>query len=221
MPEPADIQALLAAGDVDALRRLLKHGDDTPPPEAAATPPSTAAKLPAASPPTTDYDLFADRPMLRLSIESVNLRLRSVRTMGKLLWPAGHAVAQMLARLPPPPTPAALLELGAGAGVPSLIAAASGAFARGVLATDCFEENLQLIRHNDTLNGARLTATARLDVGEKGALQALVAQHLCGGVDAPLLLVACDSACPPRPCVAHENNAAWSARARHRRAAPR
>ena len=177
---------MLASGDVDALRRLLKHGDaqaPTPPPVAAAS-----------------TSLFSDRPLHQITAHHVTLEFRGVRTMGKLIWPAGHAVALQLAHsasVRPPPQPLAMLEIGAGAGIASLVAAASGAFARGVIATDCFEEVVELIRHNDVLNGHALAAAIRLDIGERGALRTLVQTRLPGGVDGALVLVACDMSYDP------------------------
>lgn len=197
-----DLDALLLSGDIDALRLRLKEGG----PPTAKTQPATQPAFfqNACIPPdvertqpsiTAHKSLFADRPKLRITIEGVSLHLRGVRTMGKLLWPAGHAIAKLLATAPAPPVAAALLEFGAGAGVPSLIAAGSGRFARGVVATDAFDENVHLLRHHDELNGGKLTAAALLDVWEKGALTALVAQHF--GTSAPCLLVACDMSYDP------------------------
>ena len=175
------LRTLLASGDVDALRLLLKQGDAAPAP--------TPARAPAAP------NLFSDRPLLRLSIEHVTMHLRSVRTMGKLVWPAGHAVALLIARRTArssPPLPLALIEIGAGAAVPSLVAAATGAFSQGVVATDFTEPNVELVRHHAELNGLALRAE-RLDVGEGGALVELVERSLgVAASEGALLLLACD-----------------------------
>ena len=189
----ADLQSILAAGDVDSLRRLLKHGNSDTDQSAPAKAVTPAIKATAAS-----TALFAHRPILQMPIEHMTLRLRSVRTMGKLLWPAGDAVARLLLRLPPPPQPTAMLEIGAGAAVPSLVAAAHGTFTRGVVATDAFEEVVQLVCHHDELNGARLTAAERLDVAERGALHSIVEARFGLHADAPsILLVACEMSYDP------------------------
>ena len=189
----ADLQSLLAVGDVDAVRRLLKQGEAQQP----TTPDPEPPPKPAIEPTTTAAQLFADRPIVQLSVEQITLQLKSVRTMGKLLWPAGESVARIFTRLAPASPPALLIELGAGSAVPSLVAAACGIFARGVVATDCFEEYLQLCRHNDSLNGSRLSAVERLDVTEAGALSAVVQQLLPGRPASPVLVLASEMGYDP------------------------
>mmetsp|Transcript_3920 Transcript_3920/g.13567 ORF Transcript_3920/g.13567 Transcript_3920/m.13567 type:complete len:358 (-) Transcript_3920:67-1140(-) len=191
--EDADALSLIASGDVDSLRRLLKHGDPRP------TVDRPAVDRPPAS--LVRSGLLADTATLRMQVEHLSMQLCSFRTMGKLLWPGGHAVALAIAsrRAEPPPWPMGLLEVGAGAGMASLVAAALGGdiFARGVVATDCFEENVQVLQRNDSLNGSRLASVERLDVHEGGALSALVERRFGAGGEgdagpAPLLVVACE-----------------------------
>jgi predicted nicotinamide N-methyase len=194
MAEDAALRGVLAAGDVDELRRLLKHGTM----ESSESSSPTVPERPVITATATSRNLFTDRPLLQLGITpSMTLKVRSFRTMGKLCWPAGHAVALMIAKrssCPTPVRPFAMLEVGAGTGIPSLAAAAGGAFSLGVVATDCFDDNIQLLRHNDRLNGERLHTVERIDVGESGALRALVGEKF---PEADLLLVACEMSYDP------------------------
>ena len=201
------MEELLLSGDVDAVRRLLRNQSLNA--KANDTSRSSPASAPSGGPQTASAAsaedlLFASRPLLRVSIGDINLQLRSVRTMGKVLWPAGHAVAMRIAtRSKVANCPVVLIEIGAGAAVPSLIAAATGAF-RAVVATDCFEEEVALIRHNAKLNGGKLAAVARLDVGENAMLTRVVLDHASSSASAhgegagpPLLVLACDMAYDP------------------------
>lgn len=185
-PDAAALQSLLASatlsGDVDAVRRLLRHGTENEPIKQSTSAPSSAS-------------LFADQPLLQIALGGTKLQLRSRRTMGKVLWPAGHAVALQIALLSKSstlPCQASLVEIGAGAAVPSLVAAATGAF-KAVLATDFVEEVVALIRHNASLNGSVLRNSTRLDVGDEQMLSRVVDEHnLVGPAAVPLLLLACD-----------------------------
>ena len=199
------LASLLASGDVDAIRQLLRQGnhaepDERPAASAAEAAPAAASVL-AASASAAATGLFADRPLLRVTINGIELQLRSYRTMGKVLWPAGHAVALQLASLGPSSalSSVGLIEIGAGAAVPSLVAATTGGF-NAVLATDAFEENVALIRHNAALNGRRLEAIVRLDVGDRSMLTRIVEAHIPALND--LLLVACDMSYDP-DAIAH------------------
>ena len=189
----ADWRELLTSGDVDAVRRMLKHGaaaDTTK--EAAHPPPSRSV-----DPHQKVGGLFADRMQLKIKIGSLDpLSISSYRTMGKVLWPAGHAVANLLAGHSAHQTSheACLLEFGAGCAVPSLVAAVTGRY-QTVVSTDCFEENVQLIKYNSELNGECLTAAVRLDVAEHPMLASIVQDH--GMHTKPLLLVACDMSYDP------------------------
>ena len=69
------------------------------------------------------------------------------------LWPSGLALARVAASLDL--RGKRVLELGAGLGVPSLVAAAGGA---DVLATDWAEEAVALLRENAERNGLELRA---------------------------------------------------------------
>ena len=66
------------------------------------------------------------------------------------LWPAGLALARAM---PPSLAGMAVVELGCGLGVPSLVAAARGA---GVTATDWAEDAIDLLRGNAERNGLML-----------------------------------------------------------------
>ena len=97
MMDHAELQKLLASGDVDALRRLLNRESNE---EAAtvAAPPSSNQSADRLRQPST---LFASRPSVRLSIGAFEVLICNHRSMGKLLWPAGQAIAEMLAGVAP------------------------------------------------------------------------------------------------------------------------
>ncbi len=198
--DAAELQRLLASGDVDAVRRLLKHEEAAP---SAEEPPGPAVSA------ASDHDLlspadrllhpsalFVGKGSVRLVMGACELRVCNHRSMGKLLWPAGHAVAEMLAGVAPAAAASSLavLEIGAGAGVPSLVAAKVGA--RSTIATDFTEECVELLRHNDVLNGRKLTDCARLDVSEHSCLLELLRQHGLAEADS-VLIVACDCSYDP------------------------
>ena len=65
------------------------------------------------------------------------------------------------------------VEVAAGAGLPSLVAARAGSTFGRVVATDFTEEGVQLLAANDERNGSRLAGTARLDLTEDGAAVSL------------------------------------------------
>ena len=139
--------------------------------------------------------LFAARPLIRVTIGPMEVQMRSYRTMGKMVWPAAHALANLFgARLcggamRPCVERCSLLEFGAGAGVPSIVAARSGWF-DAVLATDFTEEGVELLRHNDQLNGAPIRGIERLDVSERGALAKALERHAIAPHQSLLLLAA-------------------------------
>ena len=80
------------------------------------------------------------------------------------LWPSALALADVVADRDV--RGLAVLELGCGLGLPSLVAARGGA---RVLATDWADEALELLRANAARNGVALE-TLRLDWREPGAL---------------------------------------------------
>jgi predicted nicotinamide N-methyase len=80
------------------------------------------------------------------------------------LWPSALALADVVADRDV--RGLAVLELGCGLGLPSLVAARGGA---RVLATDWADEALELLRANAALNGVALE-TLRLDWREPGAV---------------------------------------------------
>ena len=164
-PGAESIEAALAAGDVDALRKLLSGGKTAEPPPA-----------PARAAPT----IFDGRHWLRLRLtDGPTVELLQYRVMGKVVWPAAHALAELLleAWRAPRDEVVTLVEVAAGAGLPSLVAASeacSACFAR-VVATDFTEEGVQLLRANDERNGAHVAAIARLDLTAQGAADELTA----------------------------------------------
>ena len=187
MMDPAEIQKLLASGDVDALRRLLKRESNEEP---------ESLLLQSADLLLQPSTLFASRPSVRLSFGTFEVEICNHRSMGKLLWPAGQAIAEMLAGVAPAAAASSLavLEIGAGAGVPALIAAQVGA--RVAIATDFTEESVELLRYNDRLNGQKLTGCARLDVGEPSCMLECLRQHGLAEAD-PVLIVACECSYDP------------------------
>lgn len=208
MMDSADIQALLSSGDVDAVRRMLRFSSQAA--DASQSRPMESSSHAQAADSVATH-LFGDRQLLKIKIGDIELKLRSVRTMGKVLWPAGHAIALKIAALATNSSCSrvALIEVGAGSAVPSLAAAAVGAF-RTVVATDCFEEELALIRHNAGLNGKKLTSVARVDVSDAQMLARVVKEYASpstsahsvasgdgDGGDSPLLVLACDMSYDP------------------------
>ncbi|KAL1508690.1 hypothetical protein AB1Y20_004785 [Prymnesium parvum] len=185
----AAMEALVAAGDVDALRRFLRHGSA-----------ANVAEPPLPRPSTNMY-ASADHIVLRLAPDCPPLRLVSSRVMGKVVWPAGHAVALHLCESfadrhhpSPSPPPSIFLEVGAGAGVTALAAAAvCGRAFPLVLATDFTEAGVQLLEENAARNHSRLRC-ARLDVCEEGALCAALDAHMCDGLPRDVCICACDMA---------------------------
>ena len=177
------MEAALASGDVDAVRRLLSGG--------------TATELRVA--PAASSTLFQGRHWLRLPLaDGLAIQLLHYRVMGKVVWPAAQALAEDLIEFwraePATPEPAAtFIEVAAGAGLPSLVAASAGSTFGRVVATDFTEEGVQLLAANDERNGSRLAATARLDLTEEGAAEVLaqLAPPIAGGC---VVLGACDLA---------------------------
>lgn len=203
--DAAALQQLLASGDVDALRRMLKHGaaeaeEAVAAPAAAASSPSSSSIALCAAASSQDSALFAGRKSVKFVVgNAFPVQLCDYRSMGKLVWPAGHAVAEVFARIPSEAVSSSLavVEVGAGAGVPSLVAAAVGA--RVAIATDFTEECVELLRHNDALNGRKLTECVRLDVGEHSSLEELLRQHrVTDAVWPHVLVVACDCSYDPK-----------------------
>ena len=174
------MEAALASGDVDAVRRLLTGGKSVPPPLSASN------------------NLFHGRHWLKLQLAGgLAVELLQYRVMGKVVWPAAHALAELLLESASEKAPeercAAFVEVAAGAGLPSLVAASStcgGAFGR-VVATDFTEEQVQLLDANDERNGRRIAATATLDLTSEDAPAELARLTPDAGA---VVLAACDLA---------------------------
>ena len=88
------LASLLSSGDVDSLRRMVRQGDGIKV-DRIATKRHDPVEMSSATTPFVQLAL----------LNSPTLRLRSVRTMGKLLWPAGHAVGQLIAQRASGPVP--------------------------------------------------------------------------------------------------------------------
>ena len=164
-PGAESIEAALAAGDVDAVRKLLSGGKTAEPPPA---------------PPRVAPTICDGRHWLRLRLtDGPTVELLQYRVMGKVVWPAAHALAELLleAWRAPRGEVVTLVEVAAGAGLPSLVAAseACAACISRVVATDFTEEGVQLLTANDERNGAHVAAVARLDLTSQGAADELVA----------------------------------------------
>lgn len=178
------IEAALAAGDVDAVRKLLSGGKTAEPPPAS----------PRAAPTICDGRHWLQ---LRLADGGPMVELLQYRVMGKVVWPAAHALAELLleAWRAPRGEDVTLVEVAAGAGLPSLVAASeacAACFAR-VVATDFTEEGVQLLRANHERNGARVAAVARLDLTAEGAADEL-ATLAPPSATGRLVVCACDLA---------------------------
>lgn len=179
------MQAALASGDVDALRLLLSGGK--------------SAELRVVAPAASSSTLFQGRHCLRLPLsDGLVIQLLHYRVMGKQVWPAAQALAEDLiefwrAKPAVPEAATTFVEVAAGAGLPSLVAASAGSTFGRVVATDFTEEGVQLLAANDERNGSRLTATARLDLTEEGAAEVLaqLAPPVAGG---SVVFGACDLA---------------------------
>ena len=181
---------LLAAGDVDAVRRSLQ----------AQLGIATTAARPLEPPPRR---LHASAPAMRISVRGRNFALVGERTMGKVSWPAGHALADWILErgdaAGDAPPEATLVEVGAGCGLPALAAAALGRAAGWscVAATDFVEHAVELLRENVVRNAAQIHV-ARLDAVEGGvaALSAVIDEAETAAAAAPppreLWIVAAD-----------------------------
>ena len=80
-----------------------------------------------------------DGAQLRLAVgggRSTHVELLQYRTMGKVVWPAAHALAEILLESwHAPALGTVLLEVAAGAGLPSLVAARACGFSRATCAS--------------------------------------------------------------------------------------
>jgi len=161
------MDSLLASGDVDELRLALqgmlqpqppagKNADEAAVEEAPVhelaidSSTSGAAAAEASINSSTLGDVAADAAIFE-TFQSCGLTLRAQLVMGGAsVWPAALALAQWLLDHPESSAGVSVLELGAGAGAPGLIAAALGA--RLVLLTDGDTDLLPLMRDNAALN---------------------------------------------------------------------
>ena len=140
---------------------------------------------------------------MRISVRGHNFALVGERTMGKVSWPAGHALADWILErgdaAGDAPPEATLVEVGAGCGLPALAAAALGRAAGWscVAATDFVEHAVELLRENVVRNAAQIHV-ARLDAVEGGvaALSAVIDEAETAAAAAPppreLWIVAAD-----------------------------
>ena len=161
------IDTVLASGDVDELRRLLQASMGKAPVEYA--PEEQAASCAEPTDVFSNIYSCAQHIVLTLAKSCPPLKLVSTRVMGKVVWPAGHAIslflwehfadsvtqteAEALDFFAPVATPTVItrqrsifLEVGAGSGAPALVAA--GACSQAfpfVVATDFTEAGVQLL----------------------------------------------------------------------------
>ena len=173
------MDAALALGDVDAVRRLL-----------VASKPTTAATEPARpqlDPLTASADAAANKllaqgldileravatthtaqqPVAQKTIELRELRLELVDrpVMGQAIWPAALALCRWLSDRPERCLDAHVLELGAGSGAPGLFCLGLGA--ASLVLTDADDELLPLMQANCELNARDPSAAARCSVRE-------------------------------------------------------
>lgn len=200
------LSAVLSTGDVDLLRRLLRHG------ESALSP--VHAPTSQAWPQTPPQSMFSsvEHIVLRLNCEYA-LKLISSRVMGKVLWPAGHAMSLLLLeRLTDNAVRQNLdvvrstignsfadtihrsrvfVEVGAGSGAPSLTASAmSNHHFTFVVATDFTEVGVQLLEANIQCNGSRARASY-LDITDALSLCHLL-DTICESGHYEVWICACD-----------------------------
>lgn len=181
----------LLSGDVDSLRRFLKHSDPQQDshsdPQREGSPcslaPVAAHRLQHSLP--TCVNMYSDLKhiLVPLSPDRPSIKLVNTRVMGKIVWPAGHALALHLScSFSDSPylnsSRAIFLEVGAGSGLPSMVAAiaCSHTFPL-VLATDFVEQGVQLLQANAERNHCRVEC-ALLDVSQRMALSHLLDTEL-------------------------------------------
>ena len=165
----------LQAGDVDSLRRLLRKDAPTP-------------ARPAPQRPGSPQNIYQDLPHIIVQVGSCSLKLVRTKVMGKVVWPAGHAMALFLLNNFASDTvgsdvgQACFVEIGAGSALTSLVvgAACTRRFPL-TLATDFTETGMQLIEANAILNASSLERSnfkaARFNVKERLSLASLLNLH--------------------------------------------
>lgn len=169
--EASSLTSMLAAGDVDAMRHMLRAQAG---PKAPASP-----TAPSMDPLTQRANSIADDILQRglvhleaeaaatakqeaadaaarlseqhISLPDLGLILLSQPVMGQPVWPAALALSRWLLDRVDVCRGAHVLELGAGCAAPSLVAHRAGA--ASVAMTDADEGLLRLMRTNATLNG--------------------------------------------------------------------
>ena len=101
------------------------------------------------------------------------VKMESQAVMGVGLWPASSQLAlALLDALGALPAGSVGLELGAGGGLPSVVAATAG---HSVVATDCDEDVIPLLQRNAAANGCEAKMRVRtLDWQSVGDAQALI-----------------------------------------------
>ncbi|KAJ1622577.1 hypothetical protein T492DRAFT_1061696 [Pavlovales sp. CCMP2436] len=169
-----DLQAMLLSMDVDGLRRALQAKAQRAGKETAADCSRPAGKD---TEPTPQLALLRKQFSVRLRVgeggSSRQFELVHERVMGKIAWPAAEALASYFLTQAGAAADNVLIELGAGCALPSLAAAASGAFGR-VIATDCSADRVDIARRNGELNGLHLLETHHLDFCELDCMDELV-----------------------------------------------
>ena len=165
----ASFDAALAAGDVDAMRRLLQERSGGKAPKIPELPPTT-------HPAAAKALLYRKTPTFRFPVrDDLAVTLVQTRVMGKVVWPAGHSLACQVLEEGERQPRAAFVEVGAGSGLPSLVAARACANSyHPIMATDFTEAGEQLLRANAAHNGVAMHVE-RLELSEEhGALAEMV-----------------------------------------------
>ena len=173
------MDAALAVGDVDAVRRLL-----------TASKPTTVASEPAKpqlDPLTASADAAANKLLSQgldileravasthkevhtmaqktIELHELGLELVDRPVMGQAIWPAALALCRWLSDRPERCRHAHVLEVGAGSGAPGLVCLRLGAASLAL--TDADDELLPLMQANCALNAREPNAAARCSVRE-------------------------------------------------------
>lgn len=172
------MDAALASGDVDAVRRLLAASKPTiasEPVEPQLDPLTASADAAANKLLSQGLDILEravasthtdELPMTQSTIELHELGLKLVDrpVMGQAIWPAALALCRWLSDHPERCRDAHVLELGAGSGAPGLVCLKHSAASLAL--TDADDELLPLMQANCELNAREPNTALRCSVRE-------------------------------------------------------